>query len=114
MTELPDLIHALGRSLRSSADLQDALDVSQSTVSRLIAQAGERVLRLGARRSTRYAAARELFGAGFTLPLYEIDETGALHSRATLRGFADGGFLVEGDDLPAWLRGNDGSGVYLV
>ncbi|MBE0645537.1 MAG: type II toxin-antitoxin system HipA family toxin YjjJ [Bacteroidetes bacterium] len=112
MPELPDLLRSLGRGFRTSSALQEMLGVSQSTVSRLIAEAGERIIRTGARRSTRYAAARTLFDAGFALPLFEVDETGSARLLATLRGFANGGFFVDGDNLPAWLRGNEGNGVY--
>ncbi|MFZ1728982.1 MAG: type II toxin-antitoxin system HipA family toxin YjjJ [Bacteroidota bacterium] len=112
MPEIPDFLYSLGRGVRTSSELQELLGVSQSTVSRLIADAGDSVLRLGARRSTRYAAARMLFGGDFALPLYEIDENGRLRILATLRSFADGRFFVDGNDLPRWLRGNDDNGIF--
>ena len=112
MPDIDGLLEALGTGRRSSRELQEALGVSQATVSRLIAAAGERVLRFGARRSARYAAARRLFDGGFALPLLLIDAEGAARRAGTLRGFGTRGFVVEGNALPAWLRGEAGDGVY--
>lgn len=112
MPTFEDLVAALGAGRRDSRELQDALGVSQSTVSRLLANAGERVVRFGARRSARYAVARRLFGAGFAVPIFSVDDGGKPHRIATLRGFGLRQFAVDGVDLPAWLRGDGGDGVY--
>jgi hypothetical protein len=89
-----------------------ALQVSQATVSRLIAEADEQIIRLGSARSTRYAAVRRLFGAGFSIPIHAVDEGGMTKRIAHLHGLEDGSFLIAGRDLPAWLKGNDGNGVF--
>lgn len=112
MSNLTELLEALGSGRRTSRELQTALGCSQSSVSRLIAEAGERVVRLGARRSASYAAARPLFGSGFALPLFEVDALGEASEIGVLRGLAGGEFLVEGDRLPVWLRGEAGNGVF--
>jgi hypothetical protein len=46
MPVIDDLFTALGTGRRSSRDLQDALGVSQATVSRLLTEAGERAARI--------------------------------------------------------------------
>lgn len=56
-----------------AAAIAVALGVSQPTVSRLLADAGERIVRLGRARATRYALARPIGRAGSRWPLYRID-----------------------------------------
>jgi hypothetical protein len=112
MPDIDALLEATGTGRRSSRELQEALGVSQATISRLLAAAGERVVRFGARRSARYAAARRLFGSSHALPLIGMDAEGNRQELATLRGFGARQFVVEGKELPAWLRGVDGDGVY--
>ena len=61
------------------------LGVSQPTVSRLIADAGPRIVRIGRARATRYALAREIGRAGNRWPLYRIDANGKPHTLGELR-----------------------------
>jgi hypothetical protein len=106
------LLEHLTRGEMTSAALQAALGVSQSTVSRLIEEAGDRVLRLGRGRSTRYLATRRLFGEEFVQPLYCIDEEGHARETALLRTGANGRWYVEAHSSEPWLLGNDQNGEY--
>ena len=53
----------------TAAALGQALDVSQPTISRLLASAGERIVRIGRARATRYALSRVIARAGTRWPL---------------------------------------------
>lgn len=60
----------------SSQELQNALGLSQPTVSRLIKSLGGRILKLGRGRATLYALARDIGGYGYEFPLYRVTENG--------------------------------------
>ena len=60
----------------TSASLQRELGVSQSTLSRAIGTVSDRVLQIGAGRSTRYGLRRELPGIGSNWPLFLVNERG--------------------------------------
>lgn len=76
----------LTHGVRTAAELAEALDVSQPTISRALAQFGDELLCLGGGRSRRYALARPLEGLGAVWPLYLIGpdalpvQIGRLHS----------------------------------
>jgi len=53
-----------------------ALGVSRQHLSRLVAQAGDQVLRIGKARATRYARTRSVEGLGRTLPVFRVCESG--------------------------------------
>ena len=110
MAAIEDLL--LERDL-TSPELQRMLGVSQPTVSRLLQRAGNRVARIGRGRATRYAAARRLFGADWSVPLHTVDKGGVVRRIATLRALADGRTLVDGGaHAPPWLLGDSGVGLY--
>ncbi len=73
------------RGASSAVTLAAALKVSQPTLSRRIAQAGSRIVRIGRGRATLYALRREIPPVGSAWPLYRIDEQGRPHLNATLR-----------------------------
>lgn len=60
-----------------AAELTTELGITASRLSRLVAEAGDEVLRLGKARATRYALARLVRDVGSTAPIYEIGEDGA-------------------------------------
>src|SRR4051812_32690899 len=60
----------------SSAALQRAVNTGQVTLSRVLASLGDQVIRIGAGRSTKYAARRDLAQIGSTLPMFRIDSEG--------------------------------------
>ena len=76
-TRWPRLEVLLTRNgLVRAADIARDLGVNQSTVSRLLADAGARVVRIGRARAARYALAREIGRAGSHWPLYRINGQG--------------------------------------
>lgn len=80
----------LANGASTTAVLQEALAISQPTLSRLISpliKAG-RVLKIGRARRTRYALRREIRGTGSAWPLFRIDTTGASHRVGTLYALA--------------------------
>lgn len=107
-----DLLQLLSaRGPTASPALQAALGVSQPTVSRLIRTAGNRVLRLGRGRNSRYAAVREVPGAGTGARLYAVDENGnpaVVGEIAVLAGPLPFVVLTE----ERWLLGEAGNGEF--
>ena len=61
----------------AAAVVLDRLAASAATLSRLVAAAGDAVLRLGGGRSTHYALAYRIDGLPARLPIHRIDEAGA-------------------------------------
>lgn len=71
---LPLLLNLLARqSPLNGAMLRSALGISQPTLSRLLATAGDRILRLGRTRGASYLLTRDIGRAGRDWPLYRID-----------------------------------------
>jgi len=112
MTAAEAILAALGTRVRSARELQEALGVSQSTVWRMLEDAGERVLRLGRGRASRYVAVRDIEGVGKALPLFRVDGEGRAEEIARLRHGADDRWYVEALTDEDWLRGHAGDGVY--
>lgn len=104
MASVEQLLRALARlGVAQARDLARELDVSQPTVSRLLASAGEHVCRMGQGRATRYARTRALPGLGTRLPVYRIKATGEVERLRELH------LLFEGHH---WLQAPDGSGEW--
>lgn len=101
------------RGALPAAAIAAELGVSQPTVSRLIVQAGARVVRIGRARAARYALAHEIARAGTHWPLYRIggnaraERIGELHA---LQG--DGFFFEPAGDRPALVHGDFASGLF--
>ena len=98
--------------LASSAQVQDSLQISQATASRLINGIGDRVLRVGRGRATRYAVSTPVLGDGLAVPLSTVDRQGLVTNLAQIRRLSDGRHLVEAADLPPWLAGDSGTGLF--
>lgn len=77
-----------------AAEIVRQLAVSQPTFSRLVSRAGDRIVRRGAARASRYAATRALGAAGSRWPLYRIDAVGRGHALGELIALARGEFHV--------------------
>jgi hypothetical protein len=96
MATVEKLLGVLGRQGRMGAgDLAPLLGVSQPTLSRLIAAAGEQVCRMGRARATRYARTRALPGLGTQVPIHQVDEAGNLRRYAVLHLLANGHHWLE-------------------
>ncbi|KGI79151.1 type II toxin-antitoxin system HipA family toxin YjjJ [Oleiagrimonas soli] len=109
-TSLLDALRRRGPS--TAADLSRELGISQPTLSRRIADAGEHVVRMGRARATRYALARDVRGLGSRWPLYRIDTQGRPHRFAQLHALHNDHFYLETDHAPAWLRGEFSRGLF--
>jgi hypothetical protein len=83
-----------------ASDLPVALRVSQSRVSRLLREAGDRVVRFGKARATRYALARSIAEVGTSAPIHEVDEHGEPRAAGRL-------FFVEIDGYALTYAGED-------
>jgi hypothetical protein len=83
-----------------ASDLLATLGVSQSRASRLLREAGDRVVRLGKARATRYALARAIADVGTSAPIHEIDEHGEPRAAGRL-------FFVEVDGYALTYAGAD-------
>ena len=89
MPDTTELVQAsLARGLASSAELQRQFNVSQPTLSRVIAQLGEQVVRMGGGRSTRYALRRYLPQIGSSWPVFRVNESGQPSVQGRLEALA--------------------------
>lgn len=101
---------ALARGPLSSRALQQALSLSQPSVSRALAALGSQVVRLGLGRSSFYSL-RDTWPELPRLPLRQVDEAGRLHELGELLPLRPAGFAVAGadgtvrasDGLPWWM-----------
>ena len=70
---------------RTGLELEQALDISGPTLSRLIARAGGEIDRMGAARSTRYGLRRPLRKLGDEWPVFVIGGDASVHPLGILR-----------------------------
>ncbi|MCC7536277.1 MAG: type II toxin-antitoxin system HipA family toxin YjjJ [Deltaproteobacteria bacterium] len=92
--------------------LATRLGISQPTLSRAAADAGQRVVRIGRARATRYALSREVPRAGSRWPLYRIDPDGSPHRLGELRALHGGAFHLEVVRRTTSLRGAFALGLF--
>jgi HipA-like C-terminal domain len=111
MNDTASLLAALSNGPLAAGELVARLGVSRPTLSRLVAAAGDAVVRYGAARATCYARSRTLAGLS-QLPLHRVAEDGRVSSIGVLRPVA-GGYLAElaehgsiefSESLPWWLQ----------
>lgn len=101
------------RGAQSAGVIGRELGVSQPTVSRLLADAGSRVVRIGRARATRYALAREIARAGNRWPLYRIDADGRPQTLGELRALHGDVFHFEATgSRPALVHGDFSDGLF--
>lgn len=90
-----------------------ALGVSQPTVSRLLARAGERIVRIGRARAARYALAREIARLGSHWPLFRIDADARSARIGELHALHGDGFFFQPDgERPALTHGDFALSLY--
>lgn len=96
-----------------AASLSKRLGISQPSVSRLLAQAGADVVRIGAARSTRYALTRNIPSLPNELPIFIIAEDGSSAAFGQLRLLQSDWYLFTPANgatpqlilgLPFWLQ----------
>ncbi|MBD8874569.1 type II toxin-antitoxin system HipA family toxin YjjJ [Rhodanobacter sp. DHB23] len=100
------------RRVASSRELGAALGTSQPSISRALAAAGSRVVRVGQARRSRYAAVREVRGLGTHWPLYRIDERGQPREFGELTALHGDGCLVATATPPDWFQGEFADGLF--
>ncbi len=96
---------------RSAPELQDALDISQPSLSRLMSRLTRRVVAFGNARHRRYALRREQ--GPLPIPVFEVDRWGELCEAFVLEAIVPEGLVVVGArrvragvyrELPWFLR----------
>lgn len=110
LTPLLDLLRLRGPSV--AAELAAALGISQPTVSRAMAEGGDRIVRIGEGRRSRYAAPRDVRGLGSTWPLFRIDARGQPQAFGTFVALHGGGSFVSIDSRPDWFRDEFVDGLF--
>lgn len=101
------------KGLVRAADIAQELGVNQSTVSRLLADAGARVVRIGRARAARYALTRHIGRAGSHWPLYRINPEGRSERLGELHALGGEQIWFEtSGPRPAFLHGDFANGVF--
>ena len=98
------LLALLRTGVKTAKELQQALGVSQPTLSRLLAGMGGQVVALGRARQTRYGLPRDVRGAGGEFPVYRISPSGDAEAAGTLLALQGGEY---------WWQPAAGSGELL-
>jgi len=101
-----------GRRVATAQALAETLCISQPTISRLLAQAGDEIVKIGRARRSRYAMTRDVRGLGNRWPLYRINAKGQPEDVGHLVALHRGGTLLETTQLPDWLRGEFVDGLF--
>jgi len=109
-----DLLAFLRRQgVATAAQIGAALGVSQPTVSRLLAGAGEAVVRIGKARASRYALRRPVGRAGSQWPLFRITADGQAQTLGQLQALHGAGMVFAPEvPCPALLHGEFADGVF--
>jgi hypothetical protein len=98
MASVEQLLGLLNRQVEArGSELASQLGVSQPTLSRLLAAAGERVCRMGRARATRYALTRSIESLGSRIPVHQVDAEGGIHPFGVLHLLGNGHHWLEGE-----------------
>ncbi|HEY5551964.1 MAG TPA: type II toxin-antitoxin system HipA family toxin YjjJ [Opitutaceae bacterium] len=97
----------------ASGAVVSALGVSRATLSRLVAEAGPAVERIGTARNTRYALRRAVRHLGDQWNVYRIDETGRARVWGELRALHGGfRFAPQEATVPEWMVRDYPDGIF--
>src|SRR5688572_1719407 len=110
------ILQRLRDGAASSAELEQLLGQSQSTLSRILRGliGNNQVIRLGSTRGARYALMREVEGIGARWPLRRINIEGRVQELGTLHALAGGQYFFErADESFAWGGVTQGLPYYL-
>lgn len=88
------LIQLLREGVQPARELYERMGVSQPTLSRMVAQLGESILRFGKARQTQYALRRKI-GSHAQFPLFRVSSTGNLEQWGILHPVMPEAYLVE-------------------
>ena len=94
MASTDTLIQLLREGPQPARTLYERLGVSQPTLSRMVAQLGESILRFGKARQTQYALRRKI-GSHDKYPLFQVSITGNLEQWGMLHPVMPEAYLVE-------------------
>ena len=83
------------RGVLTAGQLIQELDISRSTLSRLMTTASKSFIRLGHTTATQYGMLREITGLGSELPIYRVTETGQLKPTAKLLNLYQRNTVIE-------------------
>lgn len=114
-SDVSALVAELRRSpLSTAAPLMRTLGVgSQASFSRLVARAGDSIVRIGATRARRYAATRPIRDLGSGFPFFRVAPDGSMVRLGRATALAPAGCCVhDAAPLPRWMRGGRGDGVF--
>jgi len=106
------LLAILAARPANATELTERLNISQATLSRLLASLGNGVLTIGKARATMYARPRDLRGLGHEFPVYQIDKDGNARIAGTLYPVRESSYFWEPAqgppvlyrDLPWFIR----------
>jgi hypothetical protein len=95
-----------------SRAIKESLRISPATLTRLVAQAGSPIERIGAARSTRYALRRSVRNLGGQWPIYRIRSNGRPQVWGELRALHGGFRFIPQDPKPAWMEREYSDGIF--
>lgn len=111
ISQLEAFLHRGGS--HTNAEICLALGVSQPTVSRALAALGDRIVRIGRGRASRYALVRDVARAGHEWPLYRVDAAGRAEHLGQLSALHREGFhLAASRSLPVFTHGEFALGLF--
>jgi hypothetical protein len=87
----------------SAAEIQAATSKSQPSISLAIGELGERVCKIGAARSTRYALTKDILGLPATQALHVTDEAGRIEYFGELTQLQNRQILVRANTKKQWI-----------
>ena len=111
ISQLEAFLHRGGT--HTNAEIGLALGASQPTVSRALAELGDRIVRIGRGRASRYALVRDIGRTGQEWPLYRIDAAGRAEHLGQLSALHRDGFhLATSRPLPVFTHGGFALGLF--